>query len=67
MPVQLLGKGDQIDGLLTFTQGNHLSENPAVLIKEEIFGAQVFNGGVQRVVVQQDSAKDGALSFQIIR
>ena len=37
-----------------------------MLRKEEIFGAQLFDGGVQRVIVEKDGAEDAALRFEIV-
>src|SRR6266852_1849880 len=35
--VELFGEGDEVDGLLALAEGDHLGEDAAVLIKEEIF------------------------------
>jgi hypothetical protein len=36
-----------------------------MLIEEKIFGAQIFNRWVQRIVVEQNCAEDGALGIEI--
>ena len=46
---------------------DHAFENVPVLRKEEIFGAQALDGGVQRVIVQQDCAQNAAFGFDIVR
>jgi hypothetical protein len=65
--VQLLGQGDQINGLLVLSERDHLREYMPVLGQEEIFDAEILNSGVQRVVVQQNRAENGAFRIQIIR
>jgi hypothetical protein len=65
--VQLVGQGHEVDGLLAFAKRNHVGKDATVLIKEKIFGSQRFDGGVQRVVVEQNGAEYGALGFEIIR
>jgi hypothetical protein len=37
-----------------------------MLIEKEILGAKSFNGGVKGVVIEEDSAEDGPLGFEII-
>jgi hypothetical protein len=64
--VQLFGERDEVDGLLGFAERDHLQENAAVLIEKEIFGAQILDGGVERVIVEQDGAEDGAFGVKII-
>jgi hypothetical protein len=54
--MQFFGESDQIDGLLALTQGDHLGKHAAVLIEKEIFGAQILDGGVEGVVVEQHGA-----------
>ena len=65
--VQRLGEGNQIDGLLAFAECDHLVENPAVLLQKEIFRLQALHGGVERMVVEQNGAQNGAFGVQILR
>jgi len=37
-----------------------------VLVEEEILGAKLFDRGVQHVVIEQDRAKHGALSVEVV-
>ena len=39
----------------------------AMLRKEEILGAQALDGGVQRVIIEQDGAENAAFGFEIVR
>ena len=64
--MQFFGEGDEIDGLLAFAEGNHLGENAAMLVEEEIFGLQMLDGGIEGVVIEQDGAEDGTLGVEII-
>ena len=64
--VQLFGERDEVDGLLRFAERDHLHEDAAVLIEKEIFGAQIFDSGVERVVVEHDGAENGALGVEIV-
>ena len=57
----------QDSSLLGFPQGDHLLKDAAMRIEEEILGPEVFDGGVERLIVQQDGAKDGALRVQMLR
>jgi hypothetical protein len=52
--------------LLFFSELDHALKNLAMLGKEEILGADFFDRGVQRVIVEDDCAKDAALGFQIM-
>jgi hypothetical protein len=63
--MQFFGKSNQINRLLRFTERNHLSKNATVLIQKEIFRSQIFNGGIQRVIVQQDGAEYGTLGVEV--
>ena len=64
--MELFGEGDEVDGLLGFAERNHLREDAAVLIEKEIFRAEILDGGVEGVVVEQNGAEDGALGVEII-
>src|SRR5580692_838137 len=46
---------------------HHAFENVTVLLQEEILGAQDLHGGVQCVVIEQDSAQDTSLGFNVVR
>ena len=65
--VQLFGERYQVDGLLALAEGDHLHVNAAMLIEEEIFRTDIFNGGIQGVVVEQNGAKNRALCVEIAR
>src|SRR6267143_5358392 len=64
--VKLFGESDEVDGLLAFTEGDHLGEDAAMLIEEEIFGLEIFDGGVEGVVVEDDGAEDGTLGVEVV-
>jgi hypothetical protein len=51
---------------LLFTELDHPFENPPVMVEKEIFGLELLDGGIQRVVVEQDGAKDAALGIKIV-
>ena len=38
-----------------------------MLGKEEIVGAETLDGGVEGVIIEQDSAENAAFSFEIVR
>jgi len=65
--VQLLRQRHQIDGLLALAQRDHVREHAPVVIVKEVLGAEIFDSDVQRIVIQQDRAKHGALGIQVIR
>ncbi len=67
VPVQFFRQRHQVDSLLRFRQRHHLREHIAMLRQKEVFGFQGLDGGVQRVVVQDDGAEDGALRVNIAR
>ena len=46
---------------------DHALENVAVLRKEEILGAQPLDGGIQRVIIEQNRAENAAFGFEIVR
>ncbi len=62
-PAEILHQRDGINGLLLFPQLDHALENLAMLRQEEIFRAQLFDGSIQRMVIEQDRAEDAALGF----
>ena len=67
LAVQFVGQCHQVDGLLVFAEDHHVREDAAVLVEEKILGSQGFDGGIQRVIVQDDSAEHGAFRFEIVR
>ena len=64
--MQLFRQRDEIDRLLRFAERDHLQEDAAMLIEEKVFSAKIFNRRIQRIVVEQNRAEDGALGFEII-
>ena len=64
--MEVFGQRDEVDCLLLFSELNHALVNAAVLVEKEILGAQLFNGRVQRVIVEQNRAEDTALGLQIL-
>src|ERR1700745_3519769 len=65
--MQRFGERNQVDRLLAFAERDHLIENAAVLLQEKIFGLDVFDGGVQRVIIEQNGAENGAFGVEILR
>jgi hypothetical protein len=64
--VQGFGERDQVNGLLVFAERDHLIEDAAVLFQEKIFGLEIFDGGVEGVIIEQNGAKNGAFGFEIL-
>ena len=64
---QIFHQRDHVNGLLLLAQLNHALENLAVLRKKEILRADFFDGGVERVIVEDDGAENAALGFEIVR
>ncbi len=64
--VQFFRERDEVNGLLAFAERDHLGENAAMLIEEEIFGLQMLDGGIERVVIEDDGAEDGTFGVEII-
>src|SRR2546428_7011339 len=65
--MQLFGEGHQVNGLLALVQRDHLLKDAPVMVVEEIFGTQLFDGRVNGVVVHQDGAEDAAFGVKILR
>src|SRR5712664_182339 len=65
--VELVGEGHQVDGLLRLAEDDHLLVDAPVVIVKEVFGLQLFERGVERVVVEQDRAEDAALRLRVLR
>jgi len=38
-----------------------------VLLQEKIFGLEIFDGGVESVIIEQNGAQDGAFGVEILR
>jgi hypothetical protein len=53
--------------LLVFAERDHLIEDAAVLLQEKIFGLEIFDGGVESVIIEQNGAQDGAFGVEILR
>ena len=64
---EVLHQSNGVNGLLLFSQLDHALENLAVLRKKEILRAQFFDGGVERMIIEENCAEDAALGFQIVR
>ena len=64
--LQLLGQRHEIDGLLRFAERDHLLVDAAVMIVEKIFGLELFDGGIDGVVVEQDRAENAALRLDVV-
>ncbi len=64
---ELLLQRDEIDGVAALDERDHLLENPAMRVAEEIGRVDDLGGEVERVVMQQDGAEDGPLGFEIVR
>ena len=54
-------------GVAALGELDHLVEDAAVRVAEEIARVDDLGGEVERVVVQQDRAEHGALGFEIVR
>src|SRR6516164_9253786 len=65
--MQRFRKRNQINGLLALAEGDHLVEDPAVLLQEEILRLQALDSGVERMVVEQNGSEDGAFRVQVVR
>ena len=65
--MQLFGQRHQVNRLLALAEIRHALEDPPVLVQEKILDAQVFQSGVQSVIVEQDRAQHGALGLQVLR
>ena len=66
-PPELLLERHQIDGIAALGQLDHLVEDAAVGVAEEIVRVDDFCGEVERVIVEQDGAEDRPFGFEIVR
>ncbi len=66
-PLQLVLQRHEVDGIAALAERDHLVEDAAMRIAEEV--ARVYELGrvVERVVVNQDGAENGLLGFQVVR
>ena len=64
---ELLLERDEIDRVAALGELDHLVEDAAVRVAEEIAGVDDLGGEVERVVVEQDRAEHGALRLEIVR
>src|SRR5258707_15371572 len=64
--MEFLFKDDQVDGLPAFGERDHLREDAAVLVEEEIFRAETFDCRVEGIVVQKHGGQNGTLRLEIL-
>jgi hypothetical protein len=64
---EIFHQSNGVYGLLPFAELHHSFKNVTVLREEKILRAQFLDGGIQRVIVQQDGAQDASFRFQIVR
>src|SRR5467141_4579554 len=65
--VELVGERHHIDDLLRLAENDHLLVDAPVVIVKEVFRFQLFERGVECVVVEQDRAEDAALRLRVLR
>lgn len=65
--VKFFGESDEVDGVLGFAESDHLVKDAAVLIEEKVSAAEMLDGGVERMVIEQNGAEDGTLGVEIVR
>jgi len=66
-PPQLLLQRHEIDRVAALGELDHLVEDAAVRVAEEVARVDHFRRVVERVVVQEDGAQDGAFRFEVVR
>ena len=66
-PAELLLQRDQVDGVAPFGEPDHLVEDPAVGIAEEVAGVDDLGGEVESAVVQKNRAEDRTFGFEVMR
>jgi len=66
-PSELLFQRDQIDRVVALRQLDHLVEDAAVGVAEEIVRVDDLGGEVEGVVVQQNRPEHRAFGFEIVR
>ena len=64
---QRLLQRDEIDRLVPVAEHDHLLEDAAVRVTEEIAGRDDFDGEVERFVVDQHRAEHRTLGLEIVR
>ena len=65
--LQIFHQRDRIDGLLLLAELHHALEDVPVLRQKEILRAQDLDGGIERVIVEQDRAENAAFGFEVLR
>ena len=65
-PSELLLERHQIDGIAALGQLDHLVEDAAVRVAEEIARVEDLGREVERIVVEQDGAEDRPFGFEIV-
>src|SRR5260221_1382569 len=65
--LQLFDQRDDVNGPRRFGQIHHARIDAAVRVDGKVFGLQVLAGVVESVIVEQYSAQDGALGFNVRR
>ena len=63
---QLVAQRDQVDGLTPLVEVDHLVEDAAVGVTEEVVGVDQLRRHVERVVADQNRAQDGPLRLQVV-
>jgi hypothetical protein len=53
--------------VLLLAKIDHAFEDAAMLREEEVLGFQMFDGGVERVIIEKHSAENAAFSFEVMR
>ena len=64
---QLVLQRDEIDGVVALAERDHLVEDAAMRVAEEVARVDQLGGVVERLVVDQDRAENGLLGFEIVR
>ena len=64
---QLLLERDEIDRVAALAERDHLLEDAAVRVAEEVARVDQLGGVVERLVVDQDRAEHGLLGLEIVR
>ena len=65
--LQLVFQRHQVDGIAALAERNHLVEDAAMRIAEEVARVDQLGRVVERVVVNQDGAENGLLGFKVVR
>ena len=65
--LQLVLQRDQVDGVVALAERDHLVEDAAMRIAEEVARVDQLGGVVERLVVDQDRAEYGLLGLEVVR